>query len=64
MMKIRRLIVKSFLITAAISIGMTSSVRGDTPNIVLIYADDLGYGDVGCFNPESRVPTPVAFARD
>jgi len=29
------------------------------PNIVYIFADDMGYGDLSCQNPESKIDTPT-----
>ena len=31
---------------------------GDLLNILIILADDLGYGDVSCFNEDCKIKTP------
>ncbi|MDX2445010.1 MAG: arylsulfatase [Bacteroidales bacterium] len=35
-----------------------SKVEYKKPNIIIIYADDMGYGDLNCQNPNSKIPTP------
>lgn len=28
------------------------------PNVIILYADDLGYGDLGAYHADSKIPTP------
>lgn len=38
--------------------GVSGAPVPKSPNIVILYADDMGYGDVSVQNPESKIPTP------
>ncbi|MFT7633503.1 MAG: arylsulfatase A [Mariniblastus sp.] len=43
---------------AEIAIAETPPETAEHPNIVVILVDDMGYGDAGCFNSNSKIPTP------
>ena len=46
-------------------IGCHTGTKSNPPNIVFILADDLGYGEVGCFGQEKiRTPNIDALAKD
>ena len=39
--------------------GKQEQLTLEKPNIIYILADDMGYGDIGTYNDESKIPTPA-----
>ena len=57
-MKFRTILSAIVLLPAAISMAAEPAASSRKPNIVILYADDMGFGDIGANNPESKIPTP------
>jgi arylsulfatase A-like enzyme len=43
---------------AMMMLTTSATAASDKPNVILIFADDLGYGDVGCFDKKCPFQTP------
>lgn len=52
------LLLFSLSILALSCTGEGQAEAPSEPNIVYILADDLGYGDIGAYNPDSKIKTP------
>ncbi len=51
------LLLKSLLMTALLVLTSGAQAAETKPDIILILADDMGYGDLAIQNPESKIPT-------
>ena len=45
-------------IALAVLLAAVNHLTAAQPHIVLLMADDMGFGDVGALNPASKIPTP------
>ena len=62
-MKIRNFV--TFVFFSGLSLLGTGSAAGGQPNIVFILADDMGYGDLGCYgHPVAKTPNIDRLARE
>ncbi len=49
---------------AASTASAATAAQARKPNVILMYADDLGYGDLGCYGGKIRTPNLDRLARE
>ncbi len=53
--------IRTVLLLAAAAFGLVSSVGAQSaprPNILVVFTDDVGWGDFQCYNPAGKIPSP------
>ncbi len=60
---VKLLKIKFFFVIASLSIVDQSAypsevIESNHPNIIFVLVDDMGYGDLNCYNPSSKIQTP------
>ena len=62
---ISQIILAAFLLVVSGAPSRAGNARSQRPNVVFLYADDLGYGDLACYgSPVAQTPRLDRLARD